>query len=136
MTGESDLLDQMMTVILARMSVISEQRAQSFEGIRVNGGDKARVPHLDEMPLIDYYRDCYQRALGYHSRRGVVIDAYAALKNARRAPIPSGQEPEYGSPQWKRYIAESREDAGVLAARFSVTRRYINMVRCDYREAA
>lgn len=53
-----------------------------------------------------------------------------------RTPIPAGQEPEYGSAQWKRYIAESQEDSGSLATRFNVTRRYINKIRQQYRKMA
>lgn len=128
----SDLVDRQMTEVLGQMSVISEVAGRAYDDITVHGGEKDRMPHLAEKPLVDYWRDRYNGASGHITRQLVLSEAREALELARRAPIPAGQEPEYGSPQWKRFIAESSVDAGELARRFNVTRRYINMIRQQY----
>jgi hypothetical protein len=53
-----------------------------------------------------------------------------------RTPIPAGDEPAYGSPQWKRYVAESVETDAALAWKFHVTKQYISQIRKAYRQAA
>lgn len=67
---------------------------------------------------------------------GLVVEARAAVEAWTRLPLVEGQEPEFGSPQWKRWVAESRLDGGELARKFNVTRQYIAQVRKAYREAA
>ncbi len=56
----------------------------------------------------------------------------------KRAPMPVGQEPlSRADPNWKRFVAESTLDAGVLANRYDVTRQRIYQIRAAYRiEAA
>lgn len=84
--------------------------------------------------------DHFQTRLNRILRNGRSEHELTVLRNAaretltawERTPLPSGQEPEYGSPQWKRWVAESGEDSGELARRFNVSRRYINRVRKDY----
>lgn len=128
------MLDVLMSQILARMSVISEQRGRTYDGISVNGGERSYVPSpLIEKPMVDWWRESYQRATTPHRQRELVSDALQALKLARRAPLPVGMEPEYGSPQWKRFVADSTEEAVSLARRFHVSKRYINQVRAAYR---
>jgi hypothetical protein len=83
----------------------------------------------------------HRRTVSYYQgqlrRRGasqaLLDDIRRTVGAWRRMSIPVGQPPEYGTPQWKRYIAESREDAGELARMFHVTRRYINQIRQNYR---
>lgn len=65
--------------------------------------------------------------------RPVLAEIRETVKAWRQAPIPQGQEPEFGSPQWKRYVAESPLDGGELARKFNVTRQYISQVRRGYR---
>lgn len=132
-----DEIDAAMAEVIAQMSVISEVSGRSYDGVSVHGGEKDRAPARPvEKPMVDYWRDRYNRAGGPRTRRLVLTEAKEALELARRMPIPKGQEPEYGSPQWKRYIAESVEDTGALATRFNCTRRYINMIRRAYRKDA
>lgn len=137
---------------------MSRDTSESIGGRRPTGGDrepkpfrpKSGAPEKEwddwEEELADW-EACYQRRTPDYfrreaERRGVgalealVVEARETLEAWRRTPIPAGQEPAYGSAQWKRYIADSKEDAGVLATRFSCTRRYINMVRRQYRDAA
>lgn len=97
---------------------------------------------------LESWRACYQRKTPDYFRRELekcdADERLIALRDEcrgvvqawRRAPLPSGQEPEYGSPQWKRWVGESREDAGDLARRFGLTRRRINQIRHEYRVAA
>lgn len=65
--------------------------------------------------------------------RALLDEAQETLKRWTTLHIPEGQEPEYGSPQWKRYVAESSESGGSLARRFNCSREYIRQVRLDYR---
>jgi hypothetical protein len=91
----------------------------------------------------DYFRREVERCESEY-RLGVLRDQAAeALEAWKRTPLPAGQEPEYGSAQWKRYIAESLEPAEILAGRFwnpntgrPISVRYINKVRKAYRDAA
>lgn len=129
----TDVLDVLMNQVLAEFSIISEQRAHSYDGIIVNGGEHDHTPSLSAEPLADEYRRRFSNAKSQFTRRKVVLEAIQALQQARRAPLPVGMEPAYGSPQWKRYIGESTEDAGQLATRFHCTRRYINQIRAQYR---
>lgn len=64
----------------------------------------------------------------------LLVEARGCLDAWRRTLIPEGQEPEFGSPQWKRWVAESLEDGGSLARRFNVSRQYIWEVRRAYRD--
>jgi hypothetical protein len=140
----TDHIEAQMAQVLAEMSVISEQHAHVYDSARIHGGEHDRSPKpLSDRPLVDFYRESFNRAQSHAARARVLQEAREALELARKTPLPVGQEPEVGSPQWKRYIAESDEDAGVLARRFwsprtekHVTRRYINMVRQQYREAS
>lgn len=132
-----DLLDALMCEVLAKMSVISEQKAHDYEKSRVMGGDHNGAPApLIDKPLADYYRDRFANAYSWASRRAVVLDAVKALEVARRMPLVDGQEPDMAHPQWKRFIAESPLDGGTLARRFGVSRQYIFEVRKAWRNAA
>jgi hypothetical protein len=133
----TDHIAAQMAQVLAEMSVISEQHAHVYDSARIHGGEHDRSPKpLSDRPLVDFYRESFNRAQSQAARARVLQEAREALELARRTPLPAGQEPEYGSPQWKRWIADSDEDVGKLATRWHVTRRYINMVRASYRDAA
>lgn len=59
-------------------------------------------------------------------------DAHDAVDAWKRTLIPEGQPPEYGTPQWKRWVAHSPLGTGELARRFSVSRQYILRIKRDY----
>jgi hypothetical protein len=129
------LLSQVPAANLGRSSRSADD---DIGGGRPSGGIVAKDDFAAEFALksAEYFR---RRLARCHTPRAVVellAEAEATLEAWRRTPIPAGQEPEYGSPQWKRYIAESGEDTGVLATRFNCTRRYINKIRQQYRDAA
>jgi hypothetical protein len=108
---------------------------------RADVGEQAWVAYRQEL---DAWKDSYWRRTPDYFRREFAKcftvarlcelrdEARDTLKAWRRQPLPLGQEPEYGSPQWKRSVAESREDSGRLADRFNVTRRRINQIRQEY----
>jgi len=91
------------------------------------------------------WRACYQRRTAEYFARQLerceseyrlkmlVAEARETLEAWRRQPIPPGQPPEYGSPQWKRWIGESNKDAGELARLFGLTRQRIYQIRKGYR---
>ncbi len=62
----------------------------------------------------------------------LVTEARETLEAWHRQPMPRGVEPEFGSPQWKRWIAESSLNGGELARKFNVTRQYIYKIRRGY----
>lgn len=120
---------------------------EDIGGKRPPGTDREH-PDGSNLAEVSAFLDSYhRRTVGYYRRRvakcetreqreALRLELVGTIEAWLRAPLPVGQEPEYGSPQWKRYVAESREDPGVLATRFFVTRRYINKVRQQYRQAA
>jgi hypothetical protein len=65
------------------------------------------------------------------SLRQILKDAKDALRAAKRQP--PAKEPPFGSPQWKRHIAESKDGHGTLATRFGCSRAYIQEIRRKYR---
>lgn len=132
----SDLLDVLMGEVLAKMSVISEQQAHSYDIASVHGGERDNLPApLIDKPLIAFYRDHYNRAESRAVRRRVLLEAVEALKIARRMPL--GAEPQSTSdPRWKRWVAETDTPVADIVRRFSVTRQYVHRIRRAYRDAA
>lgn len=85
---------------------------------------------------VSYFQSRIERAVSEGDLRRICGEIEETIKSWRVMPIPPGQPPALGDAQWKRWVAESREDPGVLATRFSVTRRYINKIRQAWREEA
>lgn len=84
----------------------------------------------------DHFRRRIARAYGEDALVEILSDAEKALVAWRRQPAPTkANEPAYGTPQWKRYVAESSESHGEIARRFNVTRAYIQQVRRLYAES-
>jgi hypothetical protein len=107
-------------------------------GRRPSGGIDRKDDFQTDFALksADYFRRCLARCRTERAITELLIEAKATIEAWMHTPIPPGQEPEYGSPQWKRWIAESSEDAGTLARRFNCTRQYIYQIRRGYRDAA
>jgi hypothetical protein len=81
----------------------------------------------------DHFMRRIAKARSEHTLGLILEDAEASLDAWKRQPAPDkSNEPKYGTPQWKRYIAESAEKPNVLAKRFGVTRQYIEKVRREY----
>jgi hypothetical protein len=141
---------------VAELSLISHVTAVNYDakaprdtsedigGRRPPGGDREHPNRKDVDEMVSYNASYHRRTVHYFVvqvercetvERLIALrdEALSTLESWRRQPIPEGQEPEYGSPQWKRFVAESREDAGELARRFGVSRRYINRIRAEYR---
>lgn len=65
--------------------------------------------------------------------QAVLEDAKAALEAWKRTPAIAGDSaPPYGTIQWKRWVAESKESGAELARKFNVTAQYIGQVREQY----
>jgi hypothetical protein len=146
--------------IIARIGLISHAPVSAYEvreasdtsedigGRRPSGSDRDRPPRGAEQEEWEAWRESYvrktpdyfrHRLAHCHTERAItalLAEAEGVLEAWRRTPIPPGNEPRRCDAQWKRFIAESSEDAGDLARRFEVTRRYVNMIRQQYREAA
>jgi len=134
---------------IAKVSLLSQVPAASLEtaakstdddigGRRPSGG----IANKDDFQIgyalksAEYFRRRLARARTPRAITELLSEAEATLEAWKRAPIPEGQPPEFGSPQWKRWIAESPLDGGELARTFSVTRQYIHQIRTQYRDAA
>ena len=135
-----------LTRTIMRLALVSHVSAMSLEpstrssdedigGKRPPGGPDwqgDRQPEYRQKTALYFVR----RLRRCHTDQGLselLEEAQRALWDWQHTPIPPGQPPALGDPQWKLWIGQSTEDAGVLATRFSVTRRYINKVRQQYR---
>ena len=59
-------------------------------------------------------------------------EARRTIEAWKITPLPSGDEPEFGSSQWKRYVGASTRSIGDLARQFHVSRQYIIKIQRDY----
>lgn len=140
-------LDSDLRTVIARLELCSHVSAMDLDpssrdsgedvgGKRPSGGVDREDDGDRELVLksAEHFR---RRLAGAYSERTLVVilhDAEAALEAHRKQPPPQkDNEPEFGSSQWKRYIGESTESYGTLAARFGVERSYIQQVRKKYR---
>lgn len=140
-------LDHEIAQVLAQLSICSEVAAASLGssaraseddigGRRPPGGEDHKGNRDPEWALksAEHFRRRLARAHSERTLTAILADAEAALTAWRRQPASTkDNEPEYGSPQWKRYIAESKESHGTLADRFHVERSYIAKIRRQYR---
>lgn len=134
--------------ILAELELISQVPAVNLEssggdagedvgGKRPPGGLIGKDDRQDEYPQksVEHFRQRAARARDEAVLARILDDARMALVAARRQPAPTG-EPEYGTPQWKRWVAETDLASAEIARKYGVSKRYINRVRMLYREAA
>jgi hypothetical protein len=111
-------------------------------GGRDRGEDGARVepagrdePRPRVLRSAEHYRRRIAKAHGRRTLELILVEATDSLEAWRRQPAPTKKaEPKLGDPGWKRYVAESPEKANELAARFVVSRAYIEKVRRLYRD--
>lgn len=79
----------------------------------------------------EHFRRRARRAYSEATLGLLLKEASAALVACRRQPPET--EPRFGSPQWKRFVAESNLSLGDLARKFGCSRSYIKEVRDKYR---
>lgn len=131
--------------LLHRLSTKSHTSALVIDADRVSGGTGTtgnRPPGGAErkddrepeywLRSADHYR---RRLRGAQSVKAILLitaDAERTLKAWEKAPLPSGIKLD--SPFTKLQIAESKESAGELARKLSVSRQYIYRVRSQYRQ--
>jgi hypothetical protein len=84
---------------------------------------------------IEHFRRRLRRIRATWQLELLLEDARSSLAAARRQPAPTG-EPEYGTPQWKRWVAESPLPSVEIARKYNVSRQYICRLRLLYRDAA
>ena len=131
--------------LLHRLEMKSHTSALVIDADRVSGGTGTtgnRPPggadRKDDREPEYWLRsaDHYRRRLkGARSVKAVILitaDAERTLKAWEKAPLPSGIKLD--SPFTKLQIAESKESAGELARKLSVSRQYIYRVRSQYRQ--
>lgn len=99
------------------------------------GGSFYEGPHEFPLKSADHFRKRASKAFSEHAMQKVLDDARASLEAWKRRPLPTG-EPEYGSPQWKHWVAQSPLPDGDIARKFNVSRQYVNRIRTQYRDAA
>lgn len=79
-----------------------------------------------------------RRLAGAHSDKAleaILADAKKALAAHRRQPPPPDR-PEYGSPQFKRWVSESELSAAKIGSLYNVSRQRIERIRAAYGEPA
>lgn len=123
----------------------AEYRPRRPKGPRIEGDAQSEKAWDEfEEELAAWEASYHRKTPTYFQRKAVkcrsdrqlellAVEAEETLAAWRRMPIPAGQPPEFGSPQWKRWVAESPLDGGELSRMFSVTRQYIYLIRKQYR---
>ena len=132
-------LDLMSHVAAVNLNPLARETTDDIGGKRPPGGvDYREDGHRDfstrpedqrVLRSASHFRD--QLARGRAPSR-VLLEARASLEAWRRMPPPSS-EPEYGSQQWKRWVAESPLSHKELARKFNCSRGYIAQIRRQYR---
>jgi len=115
----------------------SRDAGEDIGGKRPPGGIDRKEDHQprESGERILRSADYFRRQLKRGRPEGFVLaDAEAALNAWRYQPMP--REPEYGSPQWKRWVAESPLSHGEIARKFNCKRAYVQQVRKVYGVAA
>lgn len=148
MTIRAELLQ-----VLAELDLVSHVPALDYESKRENkgsvsddrspGGKRPRggADRKDDrereysLKSADHFRRRLARAHSQRTLEVILEEAKAALAAWRRQPAPTG-EPEYGSPQWKRWVAESKLPSSEIARKYGVSGQYIRRIRALYRDAA
>lgn len=153
--GETRLesVERRLRQVLAELELVSHvpavnldplTRETSGEGIggkRPPGGIDRRDDRRDDddhhhpQKSVDHFRRRLAHARTDEQRALILTDAEAALAAWKRQPAAS-TEPAYGSPQWKRWVAESKLSHQQVADKFGISRSYVAKVRKQYREAA
>lgn len=142
---------------------IARDTSDEIGGRRPAGSDHEPKPRKPKIPLIEgnaasekvwdgYMEDlaawqlCYQRRTPEYFRRrlerchtdaalqGLVVEARETLEAWKRTPIPAGQPPALGDPQWKRWVADSDLPTKDLVRMFGKSRQYIQQIRSGYRK--
>lgn len=124
-------------VSAARAGSSSRDEGEDVGGRRPPGGiDRGddREP-MHPQKSVEHFQRRLRRARTNAHLSAILEDAQRALEAWKRQPAPSG-EPEYGTPQWKRWVAESSLSSSEIARKFSVSGQYIRRIRSLYREAA
>lgn len=124
-------------VSAARPGSSSRDEGEDIGGRRPPGGidrgDDREREHLQKSA--EHFRRRLARARTNEHVETILADARTALAAWRRQPAPTG-EPEYGTPQWKRWVAESELSSSEIARKYCVSGQYIRRIRALYRGAA
>jgi hypothetical protein len=138
--------------VLADLELISNVSAASLE--RSSGDSQEDVggkrPPGGTDRQGDREPDYPQKSAGYIRRRikhaaqrgvdaeldAIIREGHEARDTCRRQPEPAGIEPERGTLQWKRMIANSPERNDVLASRHQIKKRTVYLLRQKYGDEA
>jgi hypothetical protein len=132
--AELELVSQ---VGAAKTGSSGRDEGEDIGGRRPPGGIDRRDDREIDYPQksVEHFRRRLRRAHSLWQLELILKDARKALEACRRQPAPSG-EPEYGTPQWKRWVAESDLGPSDIARKYGVSKRYIVRIRTQYRDAA
>lgn len=84
---------------------------------------------------VAHYRRRVARARSISALEAILKDVRSALERSRRQPAPTDAgHPMPGDSNWKRWVAESSLSATEIARKCSVSKRYVNKVREQYRD--
>jgi hypothetical protein len=145
-------VEQQLRQVLAELELVSHVSAVNLES---SGGDHGEdiggrrppggIDRRDDLPdnherhhpqkSVDHFRRRLARARSDESRTLILGEAKDALTAWKRQPALTG-EPEYGTPQWKRWVAESDLSSSKIADKYGVSGQYVRKIRAEYRDAA
>lgn len=137
--AELELVSQVSAV---NMDPSSRDASESIGGKRPPGGIDRRddLPDSDErhhpQKTVDHFRRRLECARTDRQVEVILTDARAALVAWRRQPAPASGDMAFGSPQWKRWVAESSLSHGEVATKWGCTRSYVQQIRKLYRVEA
>lgn len=148
--AELELVSQVPALDYASKNQGNVADERSPGGKRPRGGDADADDGVSEFALksVDHFSRRLAGALARNLLReqegqppssraleAILADAKAALAAHRRQPAPKDR-PDYGSPQWKRWVAESDLPAHEIARIYNMPRSNVERVRQAYRAAS
>jgi hypothetical protein len=124
-------------VSASRPDSSGRDQGEDIGGKRPPGGIDRRGDREVDYPQksVEHFRRRLRRAHSDWQLELILEDAKKALQAHRRQPAPTS-EPEYGTPQWKRWVAESNLASSEIARKYCVSGQYVRRIRAIYRDAA
>ena len=121
----------------ASMDRVAKSTDDAIGGRRPSGGIVRKDDREPEFALksAEYFAAKSKLCRTDDAISALLSEARKTLDAWERTPIPDGQEPEFGSPQWKRWVAESPLPHIEIARKFNVSRQYVFKIRQGYDRA-
>lgn len=132
-------LEMVSQVSAAATGSSSRDESESIGGRRPPGGIIRKDDRQDTFPQksVDHFRRRLAHARTDRHLQAILEDAQTALVAWKRQPPEQpGDEPQYGTPGWKRWVGECDLSHGEIARKYNLSRAYVRKIRDQYREAA